>query len=220
VRAPSRIDRDFFFPANTPFLLAGGPNFQSELADVYELGYRGQLGGRLSYAITAFHTVYDQLRTLEIAPGGTSVIFGNEMQGTTTGVEMWSTYQVLPAWRLSAGFTGLNERLHLKPGSAGLNGGVSAEGNDPAQTWLLRSTFDLSKDYEFDVIVRHVSALPNPVVPAYVAVDLRLGWKPRPGLELSITGRNLFNGSHAEFGAPLTRSEFGPSVYLKLLCHL
>src|SRR5688572_21838716 len=33
VRAPSRVDRDLFSPANPPFVvLAGGPNFQSEIA--------------------------------------------------------------------------------------------------------------------------------------------------------------------------------------------
>jgi iron complex outermembrane receptor protein len=40
VRAPARIDRDFFFPGTAPFLIAGGPNFQSEVANVYELGHR------------------------------------------------------------------------------------------------------------------------------------------------------------------------------------
>ena len=42
VRAPARIDRDFFFPATPPFVIKGGPDFESEVANVYELGYRAQ----------------------------------------------------------------------------------------------------------------------------------------------------------------------------------
>jgi iron complex outermembrane receptor protein len=217
VRAPSRIDRDLFTPPNPPFLLAGGPDFRSEVADVYEVGYRGQPAPRISYSVTVFHTVYDHLRTLEPAPGGTSLVFGNDMDGTTTGVEMWGSYAPLPIWRLSAGFTALTEDLQIKPGSTALSSSPSSEGNDPAQTWQVRSTLDLPRQCEFDFMVRHVSALPQPVVPAYVAVDVRLGWKPRRDLELSLTGRNLFDSGHAEFGAPLTRSEFGRSVFLKAI---
>jgi len=217
VRAPSRIDRDFFNPGNPPFLFAGSPDFRSEVADVYELGYRGQPVSALSYSATAFHNVYDHLRTLEIAPSGTSVVFANEMEGTTTGLEMWGKYQAAANWRLSAGATWLRENLRLKPGSAGLNGGVSAEGNDPGYTWNLRSAHTLTQMLDLDIIVRGVGALPNPSVPSYIATDIRVGWRPRRDVELSLTGRNLFGGSHAEFGNPATRSEFRPSGFLNVL---
>ncbi len=222
VRAPSRIDRDFYFPANgPPFLINGGPNFQSEVANVYELGYRGQPWARLTYSVTAFYTEYDHLRTLEFSPGGTFPLeFANEMDGTTSGVEMWANYQASASWRVSGGFTTLHKELRLKPGSSGLNGGVSAEGNDPDYTWNLRSTYNLSEQWELDAIVRSVAELPNPVVPAYVAVDMRLGWKPRRDLELSLTGRNLFDDAHAEFGNALTRSEFGRTVFFKVLVRI
>jgi iron complex outermembrane receptor protein len=53
-------------------------------------------------------------------------------------------------------------------------------------------------------------------VPAYLAVDLRVGWKPREQVELSMAGQNLF-GTHSEFAGPSTRSELGPSVFFKIL---
>ena len=37
MRAPARIDRDFFFPASEPFVIRGGPDFVSETAEVLEL---------------------------------------------------------------------------------------------------------------------------------------------------------------------------------------
>src|SRR5258707_12653187 len=39
VRAPSRLDRDLFTPSQPPFVLAGGPDFRSAVAQGYELGY-------------------------------------------------------------------------------------------------------------------------------------------------------------------------------------
>jgi len=216
VRAPSRLDRELFFPANgPPFLIQGGPGFRSEVAEVFEVGYRAQSSSRVAYSVTAFHTRYDHLRTLEIAPSGTFVEFANEMDGTTTGVEAWGTYQPIDSWRVGGGFTILNKDLELKPGSDGLNGGVAAEGNDPDYTWRLQSTHNLPERWELDAIVRGVASSPAPAVPSYVVVDLRIGWKSTRGTELSLTCQNLFDREHVEFGDPVTRSEFGRSAFFK-----
>jgi iron complex outermembrane receptor protein len=183
------------------------------------VGYRGQPRKSVTWSATVFHTDYDHLRTLEIAPSGTFAEFANEMDGTTSGVETWATYQATANWRIGGGFTTLDKDLQLKPGSDGLNGGVSAEGNDPEHSWHLRSSHDLSEQWELDVIVRGIASLPNPAVPHYVAADIRLGWKLRRDLELSLTGRNL-GGSHAEFRDPLVRAEFESSFFLKVVARL
>ncbi len=60
VRAPSRIDREFFVPATAPFLLAGGPNFESEIANVAEIGYRASISQSL-YRVS--HRVLARLRS-------------------------------------------------------------------------------------------------------------------------------------------------------------
>jgi iron complex outermembrane receptor protein len=65
--------------------------------------------------------------------------------------------------------------------------------------------------------LRHVSALPNPVIPAYTAVDMRLGWRPTRNTELSVTVQNLFDPGHVEFGTPATASEVERSAFLNLL---
>jgi iron complex outermembrane receptor protein len=216
-RAPSRIDRDFYFPATGPFLIQGGPGFRAEVAQVYEVGYRGQPAPRVTASVTAFRTDYDHLRTLEIDPSNTFLEFANEMEGTTSGVEMWANYQAAANWRLGAGFATLHKDLRLKPGSDGLNGGVAAEGNDPDRSWHLRSTHNLSERWELDVIVRRVASLPNPFVPGYTTADVRVGWRPRPDLDLSLTGQNLVGSSHAEFRDPLTRAQFGRTLFFKVV---
>jgi iron complex outermembrane receptor protein len=217
-RAPSRIDRELFFPATgPPFLLQGGVGFRSETANVYEVGYRGQPSARVTWSMTAFQADYDHLRTLEIAPSGTFIEFSNQMDGTTRGLEAWVTHQVKAGWRLSAGLTTLNKDLRLKPGSDGLNGGAAAEGNDPHYSWQVRSSHTFSDRWDFDAILRAVAALPSPAVPSYAVVDARLAWNSRHNFDLSLTAQNLFDNPHAEFSNPLTRSELGRALFFRVV---
>ena len=215
VRAPSRIDRELFVPANPPFQIAGGPDFRSEVSNTFELGYRAQPISAISYSVTAFHSVHDHIRSVEPVGGGVSVL-GNKIEGKTSGVEAWGTYQAARAWRLSGGMVLLRQRLELKPDSASTQG-VRAEGNDAKHRWMLRSLYEFTERHEFDIVVRHVAELPDPVVPAYTAVDARFGWKANRNFELSLTLQNIFDPSHPEFGAPATRSELARSAYGKLL---
>jgi iron complex outermembrane receptor protein len=214
VRAPSRFDRDVYVPAIPPFLLNGGAPVRSELATVYEAGYRGQPASTLSYSVTAYHTVYDFLRTQEIAPDGRSLFFGSMMEGKASGVEMWATYQATPSWRLNAGLSALRERLTVKPGSTDADSAASS-GADPAHKLTLRSSLDLSPQTQLDVTVRRLAALSLPEVPAYTALDLRLGWRPDPHWELSIGGQNLAGGGHGEFTSATTRTEFERTLYAR-----
>jgi iron complex outermembrane receptor protein len=143
-------------------------------------------------------------------------VIGNGIEGKTSGVEAWGSYQATRAWRLNGGVVLLRQRLELKPDSTSLQG-VSTEGNDPKHHWMLRSVYDITERHELDIMVRHVGELPDPVVPAYTAVDARLGWKADRNLELSLTLQNMFDPSHPEFGSPATRSELERSAFAKLL---
>jgi iron complex outermembrane receptor protein len=212
VRAPSRLDRDLFSPAQPPFLLAGGPDFRSEVAKTYELGYRAQPTARISYSVTGFYSEYEHLRTIERA--GTAFVLGNKMEGRGKGVEAWGTVQLHPGWRLNAGALLLDQDLRLAPDSTDTSG-VAAAGNDPAHQFSLRSSHDLAPDRHFDVMARYVGPLPSPAVPAYLAVDARYAWQLRRDFELSLTAQNLFEPAHAEFGAPATRSEIERGVFLR-----
>ncbi|MES2947364.1 MAG: TonB-dependent receptor [Pseudomonadota bacterium] len=216
VRAPSRLDVDSYVPGKPPFVLAGGSRVVSEVANVLELGYRGQLAPSLSFSATAFHADYDRLRTQELTATRTSVVFASEMQGTVEGIEMWGTFKASERWRLSAGIRAMSEKLSLKPGSNDVRAVAAQEGRDPRQHWLLRSSLDLPGRSELECTLRGVAALALPEVPAYVALDLRYGWKPRPDLELSMTGQNL-GARHGEFADVATRTQLAPSVFFKIV---
>src|SRR5437899_942852 len=212
LRAPSRIDRDFFVTAG-PTQFAGGPDFASEVVEVYEIGYRDQPLPQVTYSISVFHNIYDKLRSVEPVSATTSVL-GNKMEGTGDGLEAWGSYQAARNWRLSAGVFFLRQRLSFKSDSG--DSSVSAAGNDPAHQWLLRSSLDLPNRTQLDIAVRRVGALPNPSVPAYTAVDVRYAWQLLRELEFALVGQNLFASSHAEFGNAATRSEMARGAYAKL----
>jgi iron complex outermembrane receptor protein len=223
VRAPSRIDRDFYLPAKPViiagkpiFLYNGGPNFESETADVAELGYRGQAGANLSYSATLFYARYDKLRTLEpLALPRFGFEFQNLGKGTTRGLELWSRWQATPDWRLSGGLVTQDINIGLKPGSRDSNiNNLST--NDPTLHWLLRSSYDISDAHQLDLTLRYQGKLPNPAVPSYHELDLQWLWKPHANLELALIGQNLLHSEHPEFAAAPTRSVFERSALVKV----
>jgi iron complex outermembrane receptor protein len=214
VRAPSRLDRDAYVPAMPPYLLDGGRSVRSEVAKVYELGYRGQPTSRLSWSATVFHNDYDHLRTQEIDPSFTYIFFGSLMEGQANGAEWWGTFQATGGWRLSGGFTALDEHFRLKPGSNDA-AGPGTRGFDPSHTWQLRSSWNLGSNAELDIGLRHVGALARDEVPAYTALDARVGWMLARGAEISLTGRNL-SGGHGEYRTRDLRRKIGRTVILAL----
>ena len=215
VRAPSRIDRDFFFPGRPPFLIAGGPQFQSETANVVEVGHRGTVGEKLSYDLTVFRQQYKALR------GGSNAApttIQNRIEGHVDGVEAWGTWQATPAWRLAAGYLHLDKELsYASNPPANPAAGIANLGNDPRSQWKLRSQLDLGSNVALDLTARRVGALPAPAVPRYTELDARLAWTIRPDLEVSLLGQNLLDASHVEFNAPATASQMRRRLFLRLV---
>lgn len=222
VRAPSRIDRDLYAPP-TPvviggiprYTLAGGPDFASEVAKVYELGYRGQPAAGFSYSVTAFYQDYDKLRTVEPGALGLNTVFANKASGAVGGIEMWGSWQVTRAWRLSAGYVSQHTRAY--PDWDSRNPAASLTlGNDPSHYWTVRSSLDIGSSQELDISVRHMGALPTPAVPSYTAVDLRYGWRFARNTQIALIVQNLFDPRHAEFGTAPGYSEARRSAFVKL----
>ena len=212
VRAPAPLDRDIRLPPRPPYIIAGGPDFHSEVANVYELGYRGQPVRDVSFSATAFYEAWNGLRSGEPPP---NALVQNKIDGHTSGIEAWGSWQVVGWWRLSGGLTTLHKDLRLRPDSTDPVG-ASNLGDDPSFQWQLRSAFDLPARQEADLSIRRVAALARPAVPAYTAVDLRYGWRINATLELSLRLRNLLDPSHPEFDAAPGRSEIGRSAFAQL----
>jgi iron complex outermembrane receptor protein len=239
VRTPSRYDRDLevptgLFGAPPPFqfptaYLTGSSNFKAETLVAYEVGYRAQIGSRLSASLSAYYNDYDNLRSTTQTPATFlyvfpyPIYFQNNLEGETHGLELSTTYQVLDWWRVHAGYDLLLEHLHVKPGQVDATGATN-ETADPKGQASLRSSMDLPRNIAFDAALRWVDALQinngptgGPVtglVPSYFEFDARIGWHITKNLELSLAGQNLLHDHHPEYGFPSpTREEIERSVY-------
>jgi iron complex outermembrane receptor protein len=201
IRSPTPFDDDVVEKSGGATFLTGSPDFESEKLTAYELGTRMQPTEDLSFSVSTFYNVYDDLRSIELTPVTVlPLVWGNKLHGNSYGVEAWGDYQLTAWWRLSASFEELNEHFNFTPGSSMLLG-TAQLGDDPQQRASLHSAMNLGAEITFDADLRYVSELPNPSVPAYVELNTSVGWKVSDGLRLSLSGFNLLHPRHQEFPA-------------------
>jgi iron complex outermembrane receptor protein len=219
VRTPSRAEDDMRLrlPLNfiSAFEVAGSNDFASEELLAYEVGYRSSLRSNLTLDATAFYFDYDELLTLEMKPLYVSppyfvqpLQFENRMNGHSYGAELEASWQVLPRWRLGAGYGWFNLSLSRDPRSTDTFGGP-LEHSSPTHQVFVRSLLDLPRHFELDTMLYYVENLSGKVdgagdpIGSYVRADVRVGWRPTEGLEVSLVGQNLLQNRHEEFGPAL-----------------
>ena len=220
----------YVFPTD---YLAGSGDFVSETEIAYELGYRAELGANISLSLSAFYNVYDDLRSTTDTPTTATypfpypVIFQNNLQGETHGLEFSGTCQVLNWWRVHAGYDLLVEDIHVKTGEEDATGALN-ETADPRSQFFLRSSMDLQGSVQLDAALRWIDTLTinsgptsGPVagtVPSYYELDLRLAWQPMKHLTVSIVGQYLLHAHHPEYGYPSpSTEEIARTVYGKVV---
>jgi iron complex outermembrane receptor protein len=209
VRTPSRVDRDVVLPQ----LPRGGAGVEAEVAQVAEVGWRAQPAAGVSTNTVLFFHKLDRLRSIDIAAGGAG--FGNSHEAHLAGLEAWGRWRLGERLRAQASFVHQRLRISNEPGRVVAPGSDTQLANDPRNRASLGFAWDFGANMELDATWRYMGALPAPAVPAYHAVDLRWGWRPRPDFEVSLALRNLNDPRHAEWGAAANRAEFRRSVLLK-----
>lgn len=216
VRTPSRVEQDLeadtLVDPTTPLFvrLVGDGRFKSETVLAYEAGYRVRPHPNVAIDAAAFYNDYDDLLSAELGTpfaetdGSSSrtivpVFFRNRLQGDVVGFEVAVDARPLPWWRLAATYAYLQVDLARDPGSKDVTG-PDVEGSSPHNQATLRSLVDLPYRLELDGALRYVDNLPTQDVDHYVELDLRLGWRATPNVEVSVVGQNLLANHHAEFG--------------------
>jgi outer membrane receptor protein involved in Fe transport len=163
----------------------------------------------LSLSLAGFAHRYDDLRILEQADS-TRFRFVNGAEGEVYGLELSGHLQAAPWWRLRGGYTFLYTDIREMPGLDEFTQ-PGSQGNDPGYQLLVQSYLELPWRIEINGAARLVDELPDPTVPAYFALDLGAAWRHR-GLEVTLTGKNLTNRRHPEFGPDPGRKEIPRSV--------
>ncbi|HSH95351.1 MAG TPA: TonB-dependent receptor, partial [Roseimicrobium sp.] len=173
-----------------------------------------------------FYNVYDDLRTLEPGvPAGVPPVIpltaSNRLEGETYGIETGPRWQVCDWWLLQASYSFIQMQLHTKPGSRSKTA-EAAEGQSPHHQAGLRSYINISPQWDFDAGVRYVGALSGIGIGSYTEADIRIAWRPKPGLEISVVGQNLIHAQHPEFRPsliPTQAAEVERAVYGKITWH-
>jgi len=233
-RTPTRRDLGIdavlaALPGPAEVALVGNPNFKSEHVVAYELGYRAQPTDHLSVGWTVFFNDYHNLESAEFLASffdPTSVppvlvhpeSLGNQMYGTTEGVEAYGSWKVTNRWTISPGYTFLEMHLHTQAGSLDTTSVADAQGSNPGHQAQLRSHVEISNKFAWDTSAYYVGRLPAQFVPSYTRLDSQLTWHVAEGLSLSVTGQNLLKDHHAEFNdqfQSVNSSQVKRSVYVK-----
>jgi iron complex outermembrane receptor protein len=202
IRSPTPFDQDVVERFGDIVYLVGNRDFRPERVDTFELGLRAQPSERFTFSTTLFYNVYDDLRTIEPASEAPLPYqWQNRMEGGSYGFEAWAKWQVNSWWRLAPSLRILERDLEFSSGASGLVGLWQA-GNDPSQQAQLTSSMDIGPDVTLDVTLRHVGALPEPRLDAYEELNVSVGWRALPDLDLSLSGFNLLDSHHLEYPAP------------------
>jgi len=214
VRSATPVDRDIHEFLGPIDYLDGSILFRPEKLLSYELGTRVQLSPRVSFSVSGYYNIYDDLRTIGVSsgPGGIPLTFNNQAASLVYGVEAWGSYTVTGWWRLSLGFDFQHEHIHFGP-----NGGIGGLGfvaNDPNHQASLRSSVDFGDGVTWDATLRYVGALHHPALPDYAELNMRVGWQITPTVEVSVAGSNLLHDRHAEFLEDGESDEIPRSVFI------
>lgn len=234
VRTPSRAERDVRLnsvvdPAPVVLSILGNPDLRSEELIAYEIGYRIQPTPRLSFDVTGFYNAYDRMRivpffsfgpdpTIPAAAAVNAVRMGNLSQGEVYGSEVSAIWNPTDFWRLRPSYSYLSIRMHRDAG-VGDASDEAEEKASPTHQFSMQSSVDFPAHVQWDTIIRYVDRIQSPKVPAYVALDVRLSWRPKPWMEWSIVGQNLLDDRHPEFQPTVFKTqitEIPRSVFAKL----
>ncbi|WP_419533988.1 TonB-dependent receptor plug domain-containing protein [Endozoicomonas sp.] len=146
--------------------------------------------------------------------------FTNGLSATAYGVEFALDWQVNDWWKLHTNFSALqidakayqNDIYHKE-------NEVLIEELSASSTANIRSSMNLPNQWYLDFWVRYMDNLKNAKVGAYTALDFRVAKKIGKDLEVSLTGKNLFDKQRLEFSeifSGLGATEVQESWYLQL----
>lgn len=202
IRSPTPFDVDVVENIGPTVFLTGNADFETEKVTAYEIGYRGQLSPSVTLSTSVFYNEYDDLRTIEPAAGTFLPLrWDNLMEGHTRGAEAWATIEAARWWRISPGVRYLEKSLRFKREASGLLG-LAQAGNDPEWQASLRSSMDFGPAVTFDLLLRHVDELPDPLTADYTELSARVGFRVSESLEIALSGFNLLDSRHREYAAP------------------
>jgi iron complex outermembrane receptor protein len=218
VRTPSRLDQDLqltdLVSVKPPYFLrvVGSKNFRSERLLSSEAGYRALVASKLYLDLSLFRNEYNDLYGygagslyLETTPTPAHFILqvplANALKGDTSGGEIAPEWEPAEWLEVKGSYSYLHLYVHDKAGFTDTSNTETDNGSSPHHQVVLEGRFNVPRGFEFDPTYRYVSSLPFQKIAAYSTADVRIGWHSSHSWNLSLTGQNLLQPHHSEFGS-------------------
>ena len=202
----------------------GSRDLNAEALMAYEIGYRAQTTETFAWDLTGFCNIYENLigamanrpfpeQTYLVLPA----TFANNMRAQTYGLELNGQWDISKRWQISSSYSLQNISMQNFGGVPNSN---TFQGYAPRNQAQLQSYWKLNHGFDLNLWLRYVDELAELNVPAYLTMDLRLGWRSGKNVEVALVGQNLFDNHHPEFAG--TSNGFVPdqvrrTVYAQLI---
>jgi len=209
----------------------GNPEFDSEIVNAYETGYRWQATDALSFDLAVFYNDYDEIYTVK--PPSTPSLdveygFVNGQSGHGYGFELAADWKARSWLSFVLTYSYLQLDLTTDPAIGSQAGSALVEDGAPQQQVGIRSSILLAPDWRLNLWGRYVDDIagrnsaellgPPVAIDAYWLLDANLIWTPNRHLEVMLAGQNLANSGQlqylSEYSSPAAEIERG--VYGKL----
>ena len=238
-RTPSRLELDVpfslsqtaaippYIPATNALRLPPAPDsLKAERVTSLEAGFRQRVNAQLSIDFAAFVSDYSRIVSLLtqqmqfVSPALLIVPLTNinDASARTHGFEIATDWQLAPDWRIQTTYS----RLYLSSPRLSDPAASAAqelwEGRVARHRASLRSSWTLGNGRQFDLWLKYIGRLNNPVVPAYTGLDLRYAFRVGRQADIAVVGQNLLNKRHVEFVSdylPLQQTEIGRSLMVR-----
>jgi iron complex outermembrane receptor protein len=220
VRLPNRLDEDVAIFCQPPLdgvlgctpgttVRIGNPDFDAEKVIAYEAGVRAWTERDFTVDLTAFYNTYSDLRSTETTPPPIGS-FENRIEARSYGAELALGWTPRPWVRVRPFYAFLQIDAD---GSASTDANTprNLEGGSPRHSAGLHLALTPRPGISLDAFLRHVGELSRQQVPDYTELNLRLGWRPLPSLEVALAGADLLHDSHAEAGSAPSNSNPTPN---------
>ena len=233
VRAPSRSEREVLITlAETPATMTapavrvevlGNPQFDAEINNAYEIGWRWSPVHRLQLDLTAYRFAYSHVRNLrestafEAGMPPTVVqryTIINDTDAHADGAELSVQWRVSDNWELAGS---------IARGDTGAEAGITnplilADYAVPDWLWHARSWWQLPGDFEFSTALYGTGENDIARLASYLRLDAQLSWHPRPDVELTLGIQNATDPRHSESitGAATPSIEVRRNIYARV----
>lgn len=201
----------------------GSQDFDAEIVNAYELGYRWQANKNLSFDLALFYNDYDEIYTVSPRQVGLDVesVFVNAQSGDGQGVELVVDWKARSWLSFALAYSYLETDLTTEDWVGTQAGSSWVAKSAPHNQVSLRSSIALAEDWRLNLWLRYMDQIASRnsgdllgdpfIIDDYVVFNANLIWTPTNNLEFMLAGQNLLDSGQvrylSEYQTPATEIE-------------